>query len=1618
VKQIIPFLLSIFLATPLWADYTLSITATNGTVILDPAGGTYADGTVVWLTPIPSAGYYFSGWSGDARGKAVAARLVVNSNKSVTANFAAWTPPVGIPTPTFGITQTYRMYDDPANRNVALTYHESASGGFYTHYVDNTDEDATDTLPGGGTNPGTVDLPRLTLPLRLSAYIPNAGAGWLPAGSVIEVHGGPYEMSGFTSSTKGPACYADASVDQPIFIRGVGNPHLKATTTTNIGAQWWIYGRGLVIEGFYFDQTCLWLSGYNSFPVQNPEYIAIRNNQMVGTPLDATYSAIKVSPLASAAIYANHITVYGNDIGYYGDAEYDLDSDGDNSDDVMGFVASPHTEYVWITDNYIHHNGGDSIHLGISAARTVRNIYIGRNHMRSDRENAVDIKQCQDIIVSQNVMHDYLQKGRPDDGLGVSIHEGTLAANTCPYQIWILYNDIYDCGYAGIATMSSDEVYIIGNIVHDVKGPTTNPSLHCKAFSAFGFTGTEHHYYIENTVYNCQAGYMLLMNSANSVYLANNIVDTLTDGTESSWENHIGITNYTSNATIENCLLYEAGGQAKFWWGSVAKTLAEMQALGQCNGCLEADPQFADADNDDFHLQPTSPAIDAGTSAGVVQEVSNRFEQLYGLDIRKDTEGKARTDAWEIGAYEYVLTPISDLAVSRTSQNSITLTWTVPGELGVTGQPATYDLRYAIGPITAANWEATIQVLGEPAAGAIGQPWSFTVSGLNAGTTYYLALKVLDEGGHASAMSNVVSGTTPTTGNHAPVLQSIGDQSVVETETLTFSISATDADGDLLTYSTGTLPVGAAFDAGTRAFTWMPTNLQGGRYHVMFQVGDSQVNVSETITITVREGANQAPVLASIGDKGVSENASLSFSLSATDPDGDLLIYSAAGLPSGASLADRIFTWTPTYDQAGSYPVTFTVSDGELTDSQQITITVASVSDRTPPSAQAVYPAVDAIQVPRNALIALTISDGGLGIDAGTVTIQVNNQLVYAGDSSLYQSAYGNCWRVGTAASYRYYYQPARPFDFDQHVLVNVAASDVAHNVMTPLSCHFMTEMRSFGQNQAVSSSGDASGHPALATDSQGNLWATWHAGQVGVRDIYVAKRSSQLQQWNTPLRLTSVASDRCNPALAVGPDDALYLAWQDNRRGHWDVYVSASADGSTWGNPVAVTDSDENQNPVIIVDQASPYRVYIAWERGASGGRDIYLASCSSYFAGKTITQVTSDPADQSEPSLAVGSDNTVYLFWTDWRNALTNSDIYGSSSAAAWSNVAVVTGSGNQSHPAVTVAPGTSTLHLVWQSSATGNLDVLCGTSDGLPGSALAGSSLIDDTTGADQFAPSIVATRDHANNVHVYACWQDNRAVGGTQDSDLYMAEIRSGTGGTNILVRDDGTNSNQSEPALGCDEYGQPVAVWTDGRSGTPRIYGACSVYAKPVALASALITRTAGGRVGVDPVAISSVRDVSIQIPASACDGDVTISISEIQNLPKFTALGIAGYEISPSGVQFAFPATVTIPYTKSGTGQTTPYWYDALTATLSQQGLTDVTYRTLANGIPVVSFKTSHLTTFYLLENPVAAGGSGGGGCAISSPQGGSVVEFFLPFGVLGLFMLILARRDRRSTGT
>lgn len=116
-----------------------------------------------------------------------------------------------------------------------------------------------------------------------------------------------------------------------------------------------------------------------------------------------------------------------------------------------------------------------------------------------------------------------------------------------------------------------------------------------------------------------------------------------------------------------------------------------------------------------------------------------------------------------------------------------------------------------------------------------------------------------------------------------------------------------------------------------------------GTYNVTVGGVSDESPISNTWMITVIDhSSNTAPVLNSIGAKQANETGMLSFNLSATDPDDDSLTFSATNLPESATLdpSSGDFSWTPSIGQAGTYYVTFSVSDGSLTDSETVKITV------------------------------------------------------------------------------------------------------------------------------------------------------------------------------------------------------------------------------------------------------------------------------------------------------------------------------------------------------------------------------------------------------------------------------------------------------------------------------------------------------------------------------------------------------------------------------------------------------------------------------------------------------------------------------------------------------
>lgn len=108
---------------------------------------------------------------------------------------------------------------------------------------------------------------------------------------------------------------------------------------------------------------------------------------------------------------------------------------------------------------------------------------------------------------------------------------------------------------------------------------------------------------------------------------------------------------------------------------------------------------------------------------------------------------------------------IADLATSNPTESAVTLAWTAPGDSGTTGTAASYDIRYSTSTITAASFSGATPVSNPPAPAAAGSSQGITVTGLNAYTTYYFAIKTTSQGGTVSAISNVPSCRTAVSSN-------------------------------------------------------------------------------------------------------------------------------------------------------------------------------------------------------------------------------------------------------------------------------------------------------------------------------------------------------------------------------------------------------------------------------------------------------------------------------------------------------------------------------------------------------------------------------------------------------------------------------------------------------------------------------------------------------------------------------------------------------------------------------------------------------------------------------------------------------------------------------------
>jgi hypothetical protein len=945
--------------------FTLTTTKTgtgSGTLTSAPAGincgtdcsETLNSGTAITLTATPAIGSTFGGWSNGCTGTSPTCAVTMNASKTVTATFStgtpppsdlnairtpapapvSWTAPIGIPTPSFGIFESHFMYQLPVGSTCTdasvkgcfnftdgrgVTIYPDGGAGPYTHYVDNslpqctagqTTGCATDTA-----NPfGTHLKPRKGMP-TLSI---------LPAGSVVEIHGGPYEsFATHVSSQTGTA-------DKPIFFRGP-NATNKAEFKDRV---FMVRGPYIIVEHVLFNNNAADIRPWTA--TENVHHVAIRHSEAMGVN----------NGIGTASNYADtrstHDIVFYNNYVHLSDVDRMKAATVPFEQDNAGVYLGINSSNVWVIDNDLSGMGGDAVGGGHGVNYTARNYYIGRNKMHNTGENAIDLKEVENIVVSENKMYDFdgPSAGSGGSGAAIVVHYGPRYS---PKNTWFISNDISDANGVGLGVGGDQEhdVFFLNNTIHNIKNPARNAW-------AYKTWSSRNVYLANNTFYdNDNHVYSQVSSIGSNLAMANNIFSTVTNGGFHLALGGSSATNAQNSPNIANNIFYQGAStpvkitRAGVNMNTLVTTgpnlsVAQFKtSANTCVGCLEVNPGYVNESGNDVRLAAGSPAIDAG-SATLMDTLASRFQTSFGLDVRKDFLGMARTQgsAIDIGAYEY--TGSTPPPTTRT----LTLTTSGSGSVTGTGINCGTDCSETLPTNTSVTLTAT------PASGSTFTGWGGGCTGTSPTCTVMLSSNI--------NVTATFGGGTPDT--IAPTI-SITSPSGVISGTVTLSATAADNVGVLgVQFKLNGANIGSEDTSAPYEGLWNTAGITNGVHTLTAIARDAAGNqtTSSLVIVTITNSTNNAPVANAGSDQTIPLTSTITLSGSASsDPDLDTLTYTWTKVsgPNSFTLTNPTsVSPTASFTTKGTYTFRLTVSDGSLTSSDTVTITVndatAIIEDR------------------------------------------------------------------------------------------------------------------------------------------------------------------------------------------------------------------------------------------------------------------------------------------------------------------------------------------------------------------------------------------------------------------------------------------------------------------------------------------------------------------------------------------------------------------------------------------------------------------------------------------------------------------------------------------------
>ena len=263
------------------------------------------------------------------------------------------------------------------------------------------------------------------------------------------------------------------------------------------------------------------------------------------------------------------------------------------------------------------------------------------------------------------------------------------------------------------------------------------------------------------------------------------------------------------------------------------------------------------------------------------------------------------------------------------SGNSVSVTATAADAVGVTGVQFRLDGANLGAEDTTAPYSVT---------------WNSTTA---TNASHQLTAVARDAAGNSRTSTAI---TVTVNNNRAPTLTQPANQTSSEGSAVSLALTASDPDGNALTYSATGLPGSLAINATSGLISGTLAYTSAGAHSVTATVSDGSLSQSRTFSWTVTN-TNRAPSLTQPANQTGLTGTAASVALTASDPDGTAVTFTATGLPPGLTISatSGVISGTPT--QVGTFSVTATASDGSLSQSRTFSWTIGS-GNRAPTLAQ------------------------------------------------------------------------------------------------------------------------------------------------------------------------------------------------------------------------------------------------------------------------------------------------------------------------------------------------------------------------------------------------------------------------------------------------------------------------------------------------------------------------------------------------------------------------------------------------------------------------------------------------------------------------------------------